>query len=52
VEVWRAAAYGPLEARQTLRIVIPAVTLTLLGAQTILSSFFLSLLQLGRRSKS
>ena len=51
VEVWRASGYGHLEVRQTLRIVIPAVTLTLLGGQTILASFFLSLLQLGRRAR-
>jgi hypothetical protein len=33
----------------TLRLVIPGVTLTALGAQTVLSSFFLSVLGLRQR---
>ncbi|MDX6499407.1 MAG: hypothetical protein QOG23_2667 [Blastocatellia bacterium] len=46
---WRAELYGPLNPSQTLRLVIPAVTLMMLGLQTILSSFFLSILGLKRR---
>ena len=45
---WRAAGYGDLDYGRTMRIVIPGVTLTALGFQTVLSSFFLSLL--GMRS--
>jgi len=43
---WRAHLFGPLDPSQTLRLVIPAVTLIMLGLQTIFSSFFLSILGL------
>jgi len=46
---WRAARFGNLDYEQTMRWVIPGVTLTALGFQTILSSFFLSILGLRRR---
>jgi len=46
---WRAQQYGPLNPSQTLRLVIPAVTLMMLGLQTILASFFLSILGLKRQ---
>jgi glycosyltransferase involved in cell wall biosynthesis len=46
---WRAVDFGRLEYAQTMRWVIPGVTLTALGFQTALSSFFVSLLELRRR---
>jgi glycosyltransferase involved in cell wall biosynthesis len=46
---WGAHSFGRLDPFQTLRLVIPAVTLLVLGCQTILSSFFLSVLGLRRR---
>lgn len=46
---WGAAAFGPLDPQATLRLVIPGVTALLLGFQTVLSSFFLSVLGLSRR---
>jgi len=46
---WRAAGFGNLDYEKTRRWVIPGVTLTALGFQTILSSFFLSILGLRRR---
>lgn len=49
LEVWRSTGFSGLDASQTLRVVIPAVTLILLGGHAILASFFLSLLRLGRR---
>ena len=49
VAQWYAAGFGDLEVRDTLRWVIPGVTLTTLGFQTILSSFFLGILALRRR---
>jgi len=49
VQVWRMTGYGPLDAAATMRVVIPSVTLMLLGAQAIMSSFFLSVLGLRRR---
>jgi glycosyltransferase involved in cell wall biosynthesis len=45
---WRAHLYGSLDPTQTLRLVIPAATLIMLGLQTVLSSFFLSILGLKR----
>ena len=49
VSIWKARAFGPLDPFQTLRIIIPAATLIVMGSQTILSSFFLSVLGLRRR---
>jgi hypothetical protein len=49
VEEWRVAGFGPLDYVHTMRRVIPGVTLSTLGFQTILSSFFLSILGLRRR---
>ncbi|MEK6337081.1 MAG: glycosyltransferase family 2 protein [Acidobacteriota bacterium] len=46
---WEAQFFGPLNPSKTLRLVIPAVTLITLGLETILSSFFLSILGLKRR---
>jgi len=46
---WRAQDYGDLDYAHTMRWVIPGVTLTALGVQTILSSFFLSILGMHRR---
>lgn len=45
---WSATSFGPLDPSVTLRLVIPAVTLIMIGLQTILSSFFLSILGLER----
>ena len=49
VAQWRAAKFGDLDYAVTMRWVVPGVTLTALGVQTILSSFFLSLLGMRRR---
>jgi glycosyltransferase involved in cell wall biosynthesis len=49
VAEWRAEGFGPLDYVHTMRRVIPGVTLSTLGFQTILSSFFLSILGLRRR---
>jgi len=49
INQWRLARFGPLEYAQTMRWVIPGVTLTTLGFQTILSSFFMSVLRMMRR---
>lgn len=46
---WRARGFGDLDYAHTMRWVIPGVTLTALGFQTLLSSFFLSILGLRRR---
>jgi len=46
---WGERSFGQLNPSQTLRTVIPAVTCLTLGCQIIFSSFFLSVLGLGRR---
>ena len=46
---WRAADFGHLDYSRTMRWVIPGVTLAALGFQTILSSFFVSMLGMKRR---
>jgi len=48
---WRAVRFGNLDYEKTMRWVIPGVTLTALGFQTILSSFFLSILGLRRTQR-
>jgi glycosyltransferase involved in cell wall biosynthesis len=45
---WKHTGFGDLDASRTLRIAIPATMTLVLGAQTILSSFFLSVLGLRR----
>jgi hypothetical protein len=49
INQWRMHHFGPLDYSQTMRWVIPGVTLTALGFQTLLSSFFVSLLGMRRR---
>jgi glycosyltransferase involved in cell wall biosynthesis len=46
---WQSHHYGPLDPETTLRIVIPGFVSLILGIQIVLSSFFLSLLGMGRR---
>jgi glycosyltransferase involved in cell wall biosynthesis len=49
VAQWWAVNFGPLDYSHTMRWVIPGVMLTTLGFQTVLSSFFLSVLGMKRR---
>jgi len=49
VAQWRVVDYGPLDYAVTMRYVIPGATLTALGFQTFLSSFFISILGMARR---
>jgi glycosyltransferase involved in cell wall biosynthesis len=49
VNQWRLADFGRLDYSHTMRLVIPGATLTALGFQTILSSFFISILGMRRR---
>jgi hypothetical protein len=46
---WRLVNFGNLDYADTMRFVIPGVTLTALGFQTILSSFFISFLRMRRQ---
>lgn len=48
VRRWQQSGFGELDVRESLRTVIPAATALALGTQTLLSSFFLSVLGLRR----
>jgi hypothetical protein len=50
VNGWILRGFAPLDYPVTMRIVIPAATAMTLGFQIVLSSFFMSVLGLGRRS--
>ncbi|MBM4256201.1 MAG: glycosyltransferase family 2 protein [Deltaproteobacteria bacterium] len=49
IHQWHLVSLGPLDYATTLRLVVPGVTLTALGVQTLLSSFFMSILSMRRR---
>jgi hypothetical protein len=49
VGVWGARHFGILEPTRTLRTAIPATVALTLGVEIILSSFFLSILKMGRK---
>ncbi len=46
---WRAVDFGNLDYARTMRLVVPGATLTALGFQTALSSFFVSILGMHRK---
>jgi glycosyltransferase involved in cell wall biosynthesis len=45
VNIWRLAGFGHLDYSYTMRIVIPGVTLTALGMQTMFSSFLIAIMR-------
>jgi len=45
---WGARHFGALNYSHTMRLVIPAALLLILGAQTVFASFFVSVLGLRR----
>jgi len=49
VAQWWKMGFGPLDYAETMRWVIPGTTLSALGFQTILSSFFISILGMHRK---
>jgi glycosyltransferase involved in cell wall biosynthesis len=49
VNAWREVGFGSMDYPRTMRIVIPGATLTALGFQTMLSSFFVSILGMKRK---
>jgi hypothetical protein len=49
VNQWRLTGFGNLDYAYTMRWVVPGMTLTALGFQTMLSSFFASILGMRRR---
>ena len=46
---WSDTGYGAMDVGRTMRLVIPATLLIVLGAQGVLASFFLSVLGMKRR---
>jgi glycosyltransferase involved in cell wall biosynthesis len=46
---WRGTGFGDLPYATTMRWVIPGVTLTTIGFQTVFSSFFMSILGMARK---
>jgi hypothetical protein len=49
VNLWRRTGFGHLDYAHTMRFVIPGATLTALGVQIVLSSFFISILGMRRK---
>jgi glycosyltransferase involved in cell wall biosynthesis len=49
INQWRLANFGQLDYASTMRLVVPGATLTFVGFQTVLSSFFVSILGMSRR---
>lgn len=49
VNLWRLSGFGRMDYAVTMRWVIPGATLTAIGFQTMLSSFFVSILGMKRR---
>jgi glycosyltransferase involved in cell wall biosynthesis len=48
VNQWRETGFGNLDYAQTMRLVVPGTMLTALGFQTLLSSFFVSIIGMDR----
>jgi len=46
---WRLSGFGRLDYARTMRLVVPGATITALTVQTVLSSFFISILGMHRR---
>jgi glycosyltransferase involved in cell wall biosynthesis len=49
IHQWKLTGFGQLEYAKTMRLVVPGSTVTALSFQTILSSFFVSILGMRRR---
>jgi hypothetical protein len=49
IHQWKQTGFGQLDYAKTMRLVVPGSTLTALSFQTILSSFFVSILGMRRR---
>ena len=49
VLIWRRTHWGRLDYSEVMRVVIPGATLTALGFQTVLFSFFMSILGMRRK---
>jgi hypothetical protein len=50
LNAWRLTHFARLDYPATMRLVVPGATLLALGFQTMLSSFFVSMLSIQRRN--
>jgi glycosyltransferase involved in cell wall biosynthesis len=46
---WSGRSFGALSTSSTIRLVVPAATFMILGLETVMASFFLSILGINRR---
>jgi len=46
---WHTVDFGNLDYAHTMRIVVPGFALVALGYQTVLGSFFISILNMNRK---
>jgi glycosyltransferase involved in cell wall biosynthesis len=51
LQIWKESGFGGLNPSEVFRVVIPASFLIIVGMQTILNSFFLSILGLRKQEK-
>jgi glycosyltransferase involved in cell wall biosynthesis len=49
IAFWSGRSFGALSTSSTIRLVVPAATFMILGLETMLASFFLSILGINRR---
>lgn len=49
IAFWGGKSFGTLSTSSTIRLVIPAATFMIIGLETVLASFFLSILGINRR---
>lgn len=49
VAFWSGRSFGVLSTSSTIRLVVPAATFMIIGLETVLASFFLSILGINRR---
>jgi glycosyltransferase involved in cell wall biosynthesis len=49
IAFWSGKSFGALSTSSTIRLVIPAATFMIIGLETVLASFFLSILGINRR---
>jgi hypothetical protein len=52
VHLWKMEHFGPINPGTMLRVIIPSILALTLGVQTVLSSFFLSVLGLRRHGRA
>ena len=49
IAFWSGRSFGALSTSSTIRLVVPAATFMIVGLETVMASFFLSILGINRR---